>query len=175
MLRPVLAICADLDVPPEVVAAVQGAVALAFGCEAVVGPTFREPPSALDASRGQYLADAILREVPLPDGAAFSLGLVTPDLFTNGLSFVFGMAFGQRALVSVYRLAAPDEEGLRGQARFLVRVLTEAVHEVGHLFGLGHCRDRECVMFFSNTVADTDHKGPRLCQRCRETLKAVKS
>ncbi len=169
MSRLVLAICAGSEVPPEVVAAVQGAVASAFGAEAVVGPTFREPPSALDVARGQYLAEAVLRDVPLPEGAAFSLGLVTPDLFTNGLSFVFGMAFGQRALVSTYRLAA-DEQGPRGQARFLVRVVTEAVHEVGHLFGLGHCRDRECVMFFSNNLADTDRKGPRLCARCQAVV-----
>jgi archaemetzincin len=159
--------------PPEVVAAVQGAVAVAFDAQAVVGPTFREPPSALDVARGQYLADAVLREVPLPDGAAFSLGLVTPDLFTNGLSFVFGMAFAQRALVSIYRLAS-DEQGPRGQARFLLRVVTEAIHEVGHLFGLGHCRDRDCAMFFSNTLADTDRKGPALCHHCRAVLHAAR-
>ena len=49
---------------------------------------------------------------------------------------------------------------------FLQRAVKEAVHELGHTYGLGHCRDPRCVMFFSNTLHDTDVKGPGFCAAC---------
>jgi len=49
-------------------------------------------------------------------------------------------------------------------------VATEAVHELGHAFGLQHCGNPECVMFFSNSIMDTDRKGWHLCQQCRARL-----
>jgi archaemetzincin len=171
MPRPILVLCPHADLPDVVTGAVEGALASAFGVQVVVGPTFAVPPTSLDGARAQYLADAVLGAVPLPDGAGFSLGLVAVDLYTHGLSFVFGMACGRRALVSINRLGS-DLPGPRGQALLLLRAITEAVHEVGHLFGLGHCRDRDCAMFFSNTLADTDRKGPTLCSRCRAVLRA---
>lgn len=169
MPRQVLLVCADAETPPEAIAAVQGAVASALRLEARIGPSFEPPAESLDVARGQYLADEVLRALPLPGEADLGLGLLGVDLFTNGMSFVFGMAYDRAAVVSTLRLAS-DEPGPRGQALFLVRVMTEAVHEVGHLLGLGHCRDRGCVMFFSNTIADTDRKGPNLCPRCRSAL-----
>jgi len=53
---------------------------------------------------------------------------------------------------------------------FLRRALTEAVHEVGHLLGIGHCPQPTCVMHFSNSLYDTDRKGPTFCSRCQEFL-----
>ncbi|PSC69319.1 peptidase zinc-dependent, partial [Micractinium conductrix] len=56
---------------------------------------------------------------------------------------------------------------------FASRCATEAVHELGHVFGLPHCHRRDCVMFFSNTLADTDAKGWRFCDMCRRSLAAA--
>jgi archaemetzincin len=53
-------------------------------------------------------------------------------------------------------------------ADLLRRTLIEAVHELGHLQGLGHCPDRRCVMHFSNCLLDTDRKQPDFCSRCEE-------
>jgi len=50
------------------------------------------------------------------------------------------------------------------------RALKEAVHELGHLLGLPHCDNPRCIMFFSNTLADTDRKGPGFCPACRGKL-----
>ena len=50
---------------------------------------------------------------------------------------------------------------------FLRRALTE---EVGHLLGIGHCPQPTCVMHFSNSLYDTDRKGPTFCSRCQEFL-----
>jgi archaemetzincin len=59
----------------------------------------------------------------------------------------------------------PDDPGL-----FQKRALTEAVHELGHTCSLPHCENRRCVMFFSNTLQDTDRKHSTFCRQCQEKL-----
>lgn len=46
---------------------------------------------------------------------------------------------------------------------FLRRAATEAIHELGHAYGLGHCREPHCVMWLSNTLAERDQKGTSSC------------
>jgi len=53
---------------------------------------------------------------------------------------------------------------------FQRRVLTEAVHELGHTYGLGHRKNPGCVMFFSNSLIDTDRKGSEFCPKCKNKL-----
>ncbi len=51
-----------------------------------------------------------------------------------------------------------------------IRALKEAVHELGHTYYLSHCADAKCVMYFSNSLADTDIKGAGFCKRCQQRL-----
>ncbi|MFQ5892664.1 MAG: hypothetical protein ACE5HW_07710, partial [Candidatus Methanofastidiosia archaeon] len=53
---------------------------------------------------------------------------------------------------------------------FLERVLKEAIHELGHTFGLRQCKNSRCVMFFSNSLWDTDYKSKEYCEICRSYL-----
>ena len=122
--------------------------------------------------RNQYLADGLLTELPtiIHDGDTLSLGITESDIFSSGLNFVFGIATTGRALISTFRLrpeiyGMPPNPGL-----YRRRVLTEAVHELGHAIGLPHCEHPGCVMFFSNSIADTDRKGPEFCFRCRRRI-----
>jgi archaemetzincin len=46
----------------------------------------------------------------------------------------------------------------------------EAIHEAGHLLGLGHCLDFRCAMFLVKEAAEVDRKGPGLCNGCRNAL-----
>ncbi len=48
------------------------------------------------------------------------------------------------------------------------RIGKEAIHELGHTFGLTHCRDPLCVMNSSCLIGETDCKGTELCPTCQE-------
>lgn len=85
---------------------------------------------------------------------------------------VFGEAElgGYFAIISLARLrqsfyGLPEDKHL-----FLERTIKEAVHELGHTYGLSHCPDPECVMHFSNSLMDTDRKKPSFCSRCQIKL-----
>jgi archaemetzincin len=95
------------------------------------------------------------------------LGVTDMDLYAGGLNFVFGMAEtqGGAAVISVARLRLGANH-----ARFQARTLKEAVHELGHTFGLPHCPRPQCVMHFSNSLADTDRKGADFCPECLAKL-----
>jgi archaemetzincin len=101
-----------------------------------------------------------------------TLGVIDLDLYVPGLNFVFGEADPGSGVcvISLTRLRqefygrAPDEE------LFLKRAVKEAVHELGHLYGLPHCTDRRCVMYFSNSLPDTDKKTRRFCERCKKAV-----
>ena len=74
------------------------------------------------------------------------------------------------AVISLARLYPEFYGQPRDPGLFKARAVKEAVHELGHLLGLGHCPDPACVMAFSNSLADTDRKGPGFCAPCRECL-----
>jgi predicted Zn-dependent protease len=50
------------------------------------------PQDAFYPHRGQFLASSLIREVAVLEGEAMLLGITEHDLFSTGLSFVFGQA-----------------------------------------------------------------------------------
>jgi archaemetzincin len=129
------------------------------------------PSGAYDPRRGQYRAEAFLPLLTpsMPGNHGLVLGVTEVDLFVPELNFVFGLADPRQkcAVISLARLQ-PEFYGLPSNPQLLKeRALKETLHELGHLLGLGHCPNPACIMFFSNSLADTDRKGPGFCPKCR--------
>ncbi len=139
-----------------------------FPARVEVGALRDLPQEALEPRRNQYNASRILAglEDDYSEGARI-LGVTEADLFAPGLAFVFGQASPRKkaGVISTARL----KEGGGGEEDpelLFRRVVKEAMHEIGHLYGLGHCPDPDCIMHFSNTLADTDRKSAGFCPSC---------
>ncbi len=167
-----------------------------FHMRVEVHPPSFDPELAYDSLRGQYnsrvLLAQLLRERPPQHrsrnggaGAARAspeadappahriLGIANVDLFIPVLTFVYGEAQldNRAAVASAYRL---DNElyGLPADPhRLFERLVTEAVHELGHTYGLLHCVDNRCVMAASTYVEEIDLKSPAFCDRCLMELR----
>jgi archaemetzincin len=124
------------------------------------------PAQTYDRARGQHRAEPVLDLMRESRGPRV-LGVTERDLYAPGMNFVFGIADspGRAAVMSLFRLGIGADRATKRE-----RALKEAVHELGHTFGLPHCADARCVMHFSNSLADTDAKGSDLCARCRDRL-----
>ncbi len=133
------------------------------------------PAYALDAVRQQYNSNLILKTLvddSAPD-ALKVLGVTTADLFNPIFSFVFGEAQfkGKCAVISSYRLRGnPENETKFGCPPLISRLEKEAIHELGHTFGLRHCVDPDCVMKYSVGVECADRKFSFFCTACRELM-----
>ncbi|MBI2952790.1 MAG: archaemetzincin family Zn-dependent metalloprotease [Chloroflexi bacterium] len=141
-----------------------------FGLDCKVAPTIDLTEDAYDPMRDQYLAAIILsnlKRMGFPE-AKKVLGIVGEDLYADELNYVFGQAElgGKYGVISTKRLLPPGSD----ESLLYERTFKEAVHELGHTFGVGHCPSVQCVMHFSNTIHDTDVKAARFCNLCESWL-----
>lgn len=82
-----------------------------------------------------------------------------------------------------YEVIVGDEEPLKGasgvfdiprRTAYVVELdgryrLSRAIlHEIGHMVGLGHCNNRDCVM---NELSCLDDSYPVICHACRAALR----
>lgn len=137
--------------------------------------SFEIPQEAYDSERNQYQAEPLLEYIQsgtLSQEKRKILGITDKDLYSSGLNFIFGQADcpGSFALISLHRLDPEFYGQTADDDLFLERVVKEAVHELGHTFGLGHCTNSRCVMSFSNSILDVDQKDSSFCEDCQERL-----
>ncbi|CAB3289148.1 Peptidase zinc-dependent [Methanocaldococcus lauensis] len=125
------------------------------------------PPDVRGSRDYQLLADIQLENALInkPSDALFVVAITPYDLYSNGLNFVFGIAYPFRGCIVSYARLYSDNEEL-----FLSRVRKEVTHEMGHVFGLSHCPNPKCVMHFSNSLYDTDYKEEEFCSNCKKKL-----
>ncbi|HBY63275.1 MAG TPA: hypothetical protein DEH78_25920 [Solibacterales bacterium] len=131
-----------------------------------------DPAPAFDPVRGQFHSTAILQGMLSAANGARLLGVADVDLFVPILTYVFGEAQlgGQCALVSTFRLheeyyGLPINEDLLAE-----RLAKEALHELGHTWGLKHCPDWRCAMASTHAVERLDLKDLAFCRTCRAAI-----
>lgn len=141
---------------------------VAVPCEIASHPELPRPPRV--GERPQHDADALLRSIEALDGGPGTVlvGITALDLAIPIFTHVFGRAVlgGRVALVSLARLAPEFYGQPPDPALALERTVTEILHELGHVAGLGHCADRGCIMSFVPNVESLDLRGRGFCAAC---------
>jgi archaemetzincin len=145
-------------------------LALRLHAACLIQPQRQNGEFAYNRARGQYHSTEILKRlVQDPHTESWRiLGVTDLDLYIPILTFVFGEAqlSAAAALVSTHRLrpefyGMPQDPGLLQE-----RLLKEALHELGHTFGLRHCSDYLCVMSSSHSAERIDLKQAEFCLAC---------
>ncbi|MEO0098542.1 MAG: archaemetzincin family Zn-dependent metalloprotease [candidate division WOR-3 bacterium] len=158
----------------EVLAAVKEGLEEVYPFPAKIISEVPNPAYAFEPSRGQYYSSKILKEIVnhLPPNSLKILGITEVDLCTPVLTFVFGEAQlkGKSAVISLARLRPEYYTLPPNPSLFLTRVVKEAIHELGHTFGLVHCALKECVMAFAPDVWGIDQKLKHFCPCCQDFL-----
>jgi archaemetzincin len=161
------------SVPDNVLRFLQESLAKQFDdCTFSISPTIEIPSHAFDERRNQYRSTIVLdwldKHVPYDK----ILGICDFDAYAEDLNFVFGQAQRGGRVLAIYLPRLRQEfYGFKPDVSLsLQRAAKEAVHELGHSFGLGHCRLPSCVMYFSNSLRDTDKKGKEFCSGCKSAM-----
>jgi len=146
-----------------------------FSLEVEVLENIEIPLYSYNPRRKQYNSTLVLKELLKDKFKGYTLAICDVDLYAEGLNFVFGEAsfLNKICIISLTRLRQEYYGLPKNNNLFLERTLKEAVHELGHLFGLGHCSNPKCVMYFSNSILDTDKKDFNFCILCKKKLKNV--
>ena len=131
---------------------------------------------AYDVTRKQVNSTALLSQILEAgvDPGHKRLAVVDVDLFIPVLTFVFGEAqlSGTAAVVSTHRISNQFYGLPRNDALMRERLGKEIVHELGHTFGLFHCRQFDCVMRASTYVEEIDLKRSYPCESCAGLIRA---
>lgn len=144
-----------------------------FSC--VVDRTLRLPRTTLNSVRNQLFFNTLVAKATAAAASLEGYRLVVTDfdLYKTSHQFVFGDASEEHrvACVSLHRLRT-DFYGEAANPNLLFqRTLKESVHDLGHAFGLKHCFNPRCAMYFSNSIYDTDNKLAHFCESCEKKVR----
>ena len=128
--------------------------------------------------RKQYFSTQIIAEaIKLTDEFNGKIIMLTDvDIFVPALTFIFGEAQlnGKHSILSVCRLHEEFYSGISNENLLFERTIKEALHELGHCYGLRHCTDWDCVMHSSNGIEEVDIKGNTFCHKCISKVEGYK-
>ncbi len=160
-------------VPPAVVRELRRDLALCLDRRVLIADEVLALDAAFSPERQQYRADVILAALLEGlDGAddRRRMAVVAEDLFLPVFTHIFGSAQfrGLAAVVSTFRLTPTWSDQPADPKVLRLRLLKEALHELGHTLGLVHCKVPWCVMSPSLDPDHVDLKDPAFCAPCAE-------
>ncbi len=133
-------------------------------------------------NRNQYNALKILKKINL----SFQnkrylrlLGIINNDIYSISYKYLLGRAEKPKednpwqmvgSLISITRFREKFYGRTENEILFEQRILKEAIHELGHTFGLPHCY-KYCIMRSSKSIIDTDNKPSTFCNSCLKNLR----
>lgn len=159
------------DVQPLLLQEIRKELRATFGVPVEILGQKEVPLSAFNKFRGQYISDLLLEYLD-KNVQETALGITNVDIYTRGMNFIFGQAkLKTAAVLSTHRLSQSIKREKVDDKLLLERMKKEAVHEIGHVLGLNHCKTKGCVMGFSVNTRDVDGKGKEFCHMCSIQLK----
>jgi len=119
------------------------------------------PKQAYNIYRNQYDVNILLGYLLKIKKSEIAFWVINKDIYCKGMNFVFGYAsYYKGAILSIFRLYNQN------------LIEKEAIHEVGHILGLNHCRN-QCVMQFSNSLSEALEKPSFLCESCKRKIMSI--
>lgn len=153
---------------------IQGQLAAFFHCPVDILQPVAMPPDFLNRAKGErYSADLVLRWLSerRSDSVQLTVGLTRKDIFTrkrrDSVWGILGLGGcpGNVCVVSDARFFSTAPK------RYEHRLRTLVIHELGHNFGLPHCKSPHCIMNDANEqIATVDSSGDQFCVACRRRL-----
>ena len=172
--RAFLGLVALGPVDPEILRRLRTAVAKIFALPVRVLRPKPLPLTTFHVVRGQYHSTQLLEYLLAENnfGAFRILGVTSVDLYIPILTFVFGEAQlnGKAAVISLFWPRGDADSTDPSLAVVLKRLIKLSIHELGHTFGLGHCREEGCLMGFAANLEKLDQKNLAFCQYCQILL-----
>lgn len=147
-----------------------------FSREVKILPQVKISQDAYNGMRKQYNAKALLETIQgdfSKNNLDKILAVMDKDMYAPELNFVFGSVEkigGGKGIISIIRLGEEFYHRQVDEGLFFKRILKESIHELGHLHGIPHCGNSECVMHFSYSILDADNKGDKFCHACQVIL-----
>ena len=159
---------------------IEAAINFYFDDVKITTKRYAIPQESFNEIREQYNAELLLNFLNRQNTSQeydITIGLIDKDLYYRNLRYVFGLAAvkSKKIIISTFRLKY--DVSLTRIARFEIfkeRVFKELLHELGHIVGLEHCKNRTCVMNFSPTLAEVDEKLPMLCSECLKKVESLR-
>lgn len=125
-----------------------------------------------------YILHEMSKKLKFPPNSRV-LGITNVDMFVpeSGYTFFFGQSNknDNMALISIVRMNPSSYvRGKPNDELLIQRMEKEAIHELGHLFGLSNVPDPECVMYLPTDLKSLDKKTDSFCMECRKDFEVLK-